>query len=218
MVSRDFSKFIKDKQVILLVALVVASILCISIFGISQGLDLKGGSLLQLQLDQPVDKATMDIVTTVIDKRLNLYGVKDVKVRSSGEQLVIVEMADVTPDEIARLIGSPGSFEAKIGNVTVLSGSDIESVEMFTLEDTSWHVPFHITPGGAKKFAELAKGKEGEDVGMFLDGKLIDEEPPKLSSELANGVAVSELEVTGGEDTREAAQTKANEVYTVLKT
>lgn len=218
MAKSRIKELFTDKQVVLLILVVLASLVCLSVFGMSQGLDLKGGSLLQLQLEKPVDKGTMDIVTTVIDKRLNLFGVKDVKVRSSGDQMVIVEMADVTPEEIARLIGNPGTFEAKIDNVTVLTGADVESVDMYTLEDTTWHVPFHISPEGAKKFAELATGKQGEAVEMYLDGNLIDENPPKLSAELATGNAVTELEVTGGEDTKEDADKEANEVYTVLKT
>ncbi|RBQ24124.1 Protein-export membrane protein SecD [Candidatus Methanobinarius endosymbioticus] len=221
MKKRHVKEYFKDKRVILLFILIIASIISISTLGIQQGLDLKGGSLIQLKLDESVNKETMDIVTTVLDKRLNLYGVQDVKVRSSGDQLVIIEMAGVSPEEVERLIGNPGKFEARIGNESapvVLTGAEITSVDMYELTDTQWMVPFKVSPIGAQKFAELAKGKGGEKVYMYLDGKLIDKNPLELSPELANGKGATELSVTGGASTIEEAQTRAQSIYTVLKT
>jgi|GEM_PF-5158659 Preprotein translocase subunit SecD len=91
------NQFLKDKRVILLIVLVIASIGAISVLGIQQGLDLKGGSTIQIQLEKPVDTATMNTVTAVLDKRLNIFGVKDVKVYPSGNQNVIVEIAGCNP-------------------------------------------------------------------------------------------------------------------------
>jgi preprotein translocase subunit SecD len=214
----DPIEFLKDKRVILLIVCVVLSIICIATFGISEGLDLKGGSVIQLQLEHPVDKDTMNVVTTVLDKRLNLYGISDVKVRQSGNQQVVVEMAGASPEEVESLIGNPGVFEAKIDNKTVLTGSDISSVDMYQVSGQSWQVPFKLTTQGAKKFAQNAKGKAGHEVYMYLDGKLIDKNPPKLSAELANGEPTTELEVTGGGTDEQDAKEKANDIYTVLKT
>jgi len=221
MKTRHLKQFLKDKRVLLLIIVIIASIISISTLGIQQGLDLKGGSLIQLQLEKPVDTATMDIVTTVLDKRLNLYGVQDVKVRSSGDQLVIIEMAGVSPEQVEKLIGSPGKFEARIGNETApvaLTGADVTSVDMYEITDTQWKVPFKVSPSGAQKFANYARGLGGEKVYMFLDGKLIDKNPPELSPELANGKGATELEVTGGASTPEEAKSQAEQVYTVLKT
>lgn len=214
----DPVEFLKDKHVILLIVCIILSIICIATFGISEGLDLKGGSVIQLQLEHPVDRETMNVVTTVLDKRLNLYGISDVKVRQSGNQQVVVEMAGATPEEVERLIGNPGVFEAKIDNKTVLTGSDISSVDMYQVTGQSWQVPFKLTTQGAKKFAQNAKGKSGHEVVMYLDGKPIDKNPPKLSAELANGEPTTELEVTGGGNDEEDAKAKANDIYTVLKT
>jgi len=213
-------EFLKDKQTLLMVGLVIISIVAISAIGIEQGLDLKGGASVQLALEHPVDKTTMEQVTTVLDKRLNIYGVKDVKVRSSGNNYVIVEMAGATAEEVERLIGNPGKFEAKIDNVTVLTGSDIASVSMYEITGDSWMVPFTTTPDGAKNFAKLAKGKAGEEVYMYLDGQLInnDSEQPKLDAGLANGEPVTDVSVSGGADSRDQAESEAKEVYTVLKT
>lgn len=221
MKKRHVKEYFKDKSVILLMVLIVISIISISTLGIQQSLDLKGGSMIRLQLEKPVDKETMDVVTTVLDKRLNLYGVQDIKVRPSGYQLVIIEMAGVSPEEVEKLIGNPGKFEAKIGNESApvaLTGSDITSVDMYEVMDTQWMVPFKISSSGAQKFAKLAEGKGGQKVYMYLDGKLIDNNPPKLSEELANGKATTELSVSGGTSIVEKAQIQAQSVYTVLKT
>ena len=221
MKKRHIKEFVKDKRVMLLIILIMVSIASISVLGIQQGLDLKGGSLIQLKLEEPVDTETMNIVTNVLDKRLNLFGVQDVKVRPGGDQNVIIEMAGVSPEEVERLIGSPGKFEARIGNETApvaLTGADIQSVSMYEITDTQWMVPFQVTPSGAQKFAEMAKGLGGEKVYMFLDGNLIDKNPPQLSEELATGKPAVELSITGGGANVEEAQEQANQVYTVLKT
>ncbi|MDR2830814.1 MAG: preprotein translocase subunit SecD [Methanobrevibacter sp.] len=215
--SKNLSEFIKDKQTILMMVLVLGSILLISVHGISQGLDLKGGSLVQLQLEHPVDKDTMDTVTNVIDKRLNTFGVKDVKVRSSGNQLVIIEMAGVTGAEVEKLIGNPGIFEAQIDNLTVLSGTDIEKVDNYEITGTTWKVPFTVTATGAKKFADNAKGKAGHKVYMYLDGNLIDKNAPELDAGLANGEPSTTVQVQGSANSREEAETKAKELHTILK-
>ncbi|MGN1363581.1 MAG: preprotein translocase subunit SecD [Methanobrevibacter sp.] len=214
----DPMEFLKDKRVMLFIACVIISILCIASFGIQEGLDLKGGSIIQLQLEHPVDKSTMDTVTKVLDKRLNLYGISDVKVRQSGNQQVVVEMAGATPEEVEKLIGHPGVFEAKIDNQTVITGSDISNVEMYQVTGQSWRVPFKLTTQGAKKFAAAAKGKSGHEVWMYLDGKPVDKNPPKLSADLASGEPATEIEVSGSGTDQKDANSKANDIYTVLKT
>ena len=129
----NFMEFIKDYRVILLIVLLIGSIASISVLGIEQGLDLKGGSTIQIHLAQPVDTDTMNKVTNVLDKRLNAFGVTDVKVRASGNQDVIVEIAGVKPEDVAKVVGTPGKFEAKIDNQTALVGTDIVNCE--TLSD-----------------------------------------------------------------------------------
>ena len=93
--------------------------------------------MIQIHLAEPVDQTTMNKVTAVLDKRLNVFGVKDVQVRQSGNQDVIVSIAGVQPDEVAKVVGTPGKFEAKIGNVTALSGTDITTVEPYQVTGTT---------------------------------------------------------------------------------
>ncbi|EKQ54161.1 MAG: preprotein translocase subunit SecD [Methanobacterium sp. Maddingley MBC34] len=211
----NFKEFLKDKRVLLMIVLVIASIGAISILGIQQGLDLKGGSTIQLQLEQPVDTATMNTVTAVLDKRLNIFGVKDVKVYPSGNQNVIVEIAGVEPDDVAKIVGSNGKFEAKINNQTALLGSDITQVKTYQVTGNEWQVPFTVSLEGANRFAQVAKGQAGVPVEMYLDDQLITS--PEVADELATGQASTDVMISGTEATKEEAQTEAKSIHTLLQ-
>jgi len=210
-----FNQFLKDKRVILLIVLVIGSIAAISFFGIEQGLDLKGGSVIQIQLEKPVDSATMNTVTAVLDKRLNIFGVKDVKVYPSGNQNVIVEIAGVQPEDVSKIVGSNGKFEAKINNKTALVGSDITNVQPYQVTGTQWRVPFTVSLEGAQRFADVAKGQAGVPVEMYLDDQLITS--PELAPGLANGQPSTTVEISGGETTREEAAKEAKSIQTLLQ-
>lgn len=211
----NFKEFIKDWRVILLIVLLVGSFASISINGIDQGLDLKGGSIILIGLEHPVDAETMNTVTAVLDRRMNIFGVKDVKVRASGDQAVLVEIAGVSPDQVAEVVGTPGKFEVKINNQTALVGSDITKVSPYQITGTQWHVPFTISTEGAKKFAEVARGQANAPVDMYLDDQLISS--PTLDPGLATGTASTDVEVSGTEKTPEEAQNQAKTIQTVLQ-
>ncbi len=212
--KQSITDFFKDYRVLILIAFIILSIGSISINGIQQGLDLKGGSLVQIHLDQPVDAATMNTVTTVMDKRLNIFGIKDVKVTKSGNQDIIVETAG-SPDQVVKIVGTQGKFEAKIGNQTALVGSDITSVKPYQITGNQWQVPFTISGAAANNFAQIANGKAGQPVDMFLDNQLVSS--PALGADIANGVPSTEVEVTGTNQTKEAADTEAKFIQTVLQ-
>ncbi len=211
----NFKDFIKDWRVILLIVLVIGSIGAISTYGISQGLDLRGGSTIQIHLAEPVDTSTMSTVTAVLDKRLNAFGVSDVTVRASGNQDVIVQIAGVKPEDVANIVGTPGKFEAKIDNQTAIVGSDIVSVKPYTVTGNNWEVPFTVTADGAKKFAQIANGKAGTPVDMYLDGRLISS--PEVGADLANGVPSTDVQVSGTNQTKAAAEQEAKSLQVVLQ-
>lgn len=207
--------FLKDYRVILLVVLVIGSLAAVQSYGIQQGLDLTGGSIIQLHLEKPVDQDTMNKVTTVLDKRLNTFGVKDVKVRASGNQDVVVEIAGAKPDQVASIIGTPGKFEAKIDNKTVLTGTDIVMVKTPEVTGTNWVVPFTTSVEGANKFAQAAKGKAGTPVDMYLDDRLITS--PEVGENVANGVPTTDVVIEGHNNTKEEALTESKGIQAVLQ-
>jgi len=209
------TEFLKDYRVILLIILIIVSITSISVLGIQQGLDLEGGSVIQIHLEQPVDQDTMNTVVTVLDRRLNIFGVRDVNVRASGNQDVIVEIAGVRPEEVTNVVGTPGVFEAKIDNQTALTGTDITNVRPYQISGNQWRVPFTVSVQGANRFAQVAQGRAGEPVEMYLDGELVSS--PVLSEGLATGTPVTEIEVSGTAETAEAAENEARTIQTVLQ-
>jgi preprotein translocase subunit SecD len=212
---QDIIDFIKDYRVIILIVFLVLSVASISLSGITEGLDLKGGSSIQIELQQPVNTTTMNTVINVLNKRLDVFGVKDVQVRPSGNQSVIVEVAGVQPQDVANLVGTPGKFDATIGNQTVLLGSDIVTVEAYSVEGNTWSVPFTITTSAADNFAQAAKGKSGQPVNMYLDNNLVSS--PQLDPGLANGVPSTDVEVSGTAASAAAAQTQAKNIQTILQ-
>ena len=211
----NFIEFLKDYRVILLIVLLIGSIGAISTLGIQQGLDLKGGSIIQIHLAQPVDTNTMSKVTAVLDKRLNAFGVTDVQVRASGNQDVIVEIAGVKPEDVAKVVGTPGVFVATIKNQTALNGTDIVTVKPYTVTGNTWQVPFTVTLQGATNFAKLANGKAGTPVNMYLDGNLVSS--PEIGADLANGVPSTDVQVSGTEQSAAAAQQQAKSIEVVLE-
>jgi len=214
-INQATKQFLKRPRTIILAVLLIASVVSIAVFGLQEGLDLAGGSMIQLHLEKPVDQDTMNTVTAVLDKRLNAFGISDVQVRQSGDQDIIVEIAGVRPEEVEHIISTPGKFEAKINNKTALTGSDITSVSGAEVTGTQWKVPFSVSTEAANKFASVAEGQAGSTVDMYLDDKLISS--PQLDAGLANGVGSTDIEVSGGEQTKEQAQNQANEIHTVLE-
>ncbi|WP_112125227.1 preprotein translocase subunit SecD [Methanosphaera sp. BMS] len=214
-INYETIQFLKRPRTLLLIALVAISIASVAIFGLQEGLDLQGGSMINLHLSEPVDQDTMNTVTAILDKRLNAFGISDVKVRQSGSQDVIVEIAGVKPEEVERIISTPGKFEAKINNQTAITGADITSVSGAEVTGNRWQVPFSVSTAGAEKFAKIAEGQAGAKVEMYLDDKLISD--PELDAGLANGKASTEISVSGGEESKQAAQEKATEIHTVLE-
>ncbi|WP_414468831.1 preprotein translocase subunit SecD [Methanobacterium sp. ACI-7] len=211
----NITDFLKDYRVVLLIVLIIASIASISAFGIQQGLDLEGGSIIQIHLAEPVDQETMNTVVTVLDRRLNIFGVRDVNVRASGNQDVVVEIAGVKPEEVTDIVGTPGKFEAKIDNQTALTGADITNVQPYQVTGNQWSVPFTVSVEGANRFAQVARGQAGQPVEMYLDNQLVSS--PVLSEGLATGTPSTQVEVSGTAESREAAEAEAKSIQTVLQ-
>ncbi len=100
----------------------------IPISRIKTGLDLRGGARAFIKADIPLNDAQLNDLIAVSEQRLNVYGFSDVKffkvLTSSGDNLMGIEIAGTSPDDLEELIAKQGKFEAKIGNDTVFIGGD----------------------------------------------------------------------------------------------
>jgi len=95
---------------------------------IKTGLDLRGGARAFIKADVPLNDAQLNDLISISEQRLNVYGLSDVKFfkieTSDGDNLMGVEIAGSSPEDLEELIAKQGKFEAKIGNETVFIGGD----------------------------------------------------------------------------------------------
>ena len=94
---------------------------------IKTGLDIQGGAMALVKPETKLSSQQFSDLKSLVEERLNTYGIKDVDVRTATnpftqEQYLVVEVAGTTPAELKELVGQQGKFEAKIGNNTVFVG------------------------------------------------------------------------------------------------
>lgn len=142
---------------------------------VQTGLDLQGGSLILVKTEIPINETTtikMSEVTKVMEERINnMFHVRDVKIRPWGEDLIMVEIAGVDADQAKKLIGNPGKLETYVGNVSAFNGSDLERVDVYTMNPSSnlYTVPFTLSDAGAVGFREAGVASNYGRVSMFMD-------------------------------------------------
>jgi len=210
-------EILKDSKVLILVISVILSILVITFKGISFGVDLGGGSVIVLKTSEPVSQENITVITEMLRSRLNIYGLSGITVYFRGNNEVVVEIPkDADVERIKKILTRQGVFVAKIDNITAYTGRDIEYVEEPKLTPNGYGVVLKLTEEGARKFAEVAYGKGGHRVELYMDGKLIS--APVLSPSLAEGRVYRDqiITVAGSNPTKEDID-EAWAIYTALK-
>jgi preprotein translocase subunit SecD len=147
----------------------VFSIVIVGFNGISKGIDLEGGSRVNLRTERSLDQREMAELITVMETRLNFLGLKDVRVNSLGNDIVQIEIAGVSPDEAIDILGRPGRLTVKIGNETVFTGADLTKVDSFGKDQGGWGVPFTINDAAALNFMNVAVKQNFLPVSMYMD-------------------------------------------------
>ncbi|MBT3866171.1 PDZ domain-containing protein [Candidatus Woesearchaeota archaeon] len=95
---------------------------------IEKGLELQGGTrvLLEPKSDEEITLSDINNIIDVMNKRLNVYGLADIKIRPAkdleGKNFILIEIAGATREEVRDLISKQGVFEAKIGDDVVFEG------------------------------------------------------------------------------------------------
>lgn len=103
------------------------SVVALSKTNIRTGLDIQGGARALIRPEKKLDANEMADLRSVIEQRLNTYGIKDIVIREAsnpftGEQFLVIELAGASPKELEELIAKQGKFEAKIGDNVVFTG------------------------------------------------------------------------------------------------
>ena len=173
----------KDWRIKLYIAVLIAGIVSLGFFSLEFGMDFRGGTIIQLQLEEPVDTVTMGTMVTVLSERLNGFGLKDISVRPFGTEYITVEVSasdSATVEQLKNLLSQQGSFQAVIDGEVVLYSEDITGVVTnpqkgygYMSATQKWQVPFTLSKDGSDRFASQAEGKcdgtECERIYMFID-------------------------------------------------
>lgn len=165
-------KILEERRVQLLIACIAISIVLITVRGVSTGLDLQGGSLIQIQTERALTVQEMQQVVTIMDERLRGgLKVRDVKVKPWGNEYVLVYIAGIDAVEAGKIIGKPGKLTVNIGEIPVFTGGDLVRLDPFGYEARagSWGVPFTISDKAAERFRDAAIATNFSRVYMYMD-------------------------------------------------
>ncbi len=110
-----------------------------------------------------VTTETRDLTKEILSEKLNSLGLKDIPVRTAGEDYIIIDFAGIDLATARDIAEKPGKFEIRIatqGNESkhVLYGDAIESVSIvgYNENDGQWYVPFTLTDEGALALQQVA--------------------------------------------------------------
>jgi preprotein translocase subunit SecD len=102
---------------ILIAALVAASVYVLTTIPLKLGLDLRGGAQLTIQVSpadtgKPLTEADMTGVQKVIENRINGLGVAESQVQVAGQDQIVVQLPGVSdPDQAERVLGGTAQLD-----------------------------------------------------------------------------------------------------------
>lgn len=159
---------LKNPRIVLWLFLILFSLASISFIGIQFGVDFKGGSLFQIHLEEKPTAQQLSTITSIVQKRIDAFGLKDTRVTPFGEQFVLAQIAQTDPAEIERielLLKTQGKFEATLDENVLFSGSEIiqivrDPARGYGIRQESpasfvWDLPFTLNESSAQRFSRL---------------------------------------------------------------
>jgi preprotein translocase subunit SecD len=159
---------LRNIKVATLIAFLLLSFIVLAARGVELGIDFKGGTLFQIQFEEPVSSLDERAkLTTTIGQRLDWTGLRDTTVNFFGDEFVIAQVAETDPATVERieaLLMKQGRFEVTIDGNTILTGEGI----IKTVKDPSrgyslqpqegsvmWTLPFILNSDAATRFRDL---------------------------------------------------------------
>ena len=193
------------------------------------GLDLQGGLRGEYRViateTSPVTSEALADIRTIIENRINQYGVAEPVVQTQGSDRIVVEIPGVTNEQDVReLIGSTGRLDfvevppARANEVAagsrippdfrvVFSGDKIRSATPGFDELGQRAVDFTLTDEGARLFAEYTRDHVGEQFAIVLDDVVIS--APQIRQPITGGQG----QISGGF----TSAAEVNQLVTVLR-
>ena len=175
-----------------------------------------------------VTEKTRDETKNILEDKLNKLGIKEIPIRTVGDNYILIDLAGVPLDEAREIAAKPGKFEIRIqvkGNETehVLYGNEIISVGVPQKEKgDAWGVSFVLSDAGAQALRDAAiqygatANPGAHYLSMYLDENMVFSAP--LAPELARNiqsVPVKTLVATTGQG--EEGQNKARDLQIHLR-
>ena len=159
-----------NPRILILVFFVLVSLFAIFVNGIEFGIDFKGGTIFQIELEEKVPADKMSTITSIIGERLDAFGLKDTKVNSLGDKFIAAQIAETDPEKIERLetlLKTQGKFEAVLEGKTLFEGSDILQIFKDPAQGygvigsgngvdgpASWQLPFLLSQDAGERFSK----------------------------------------------------------------
>lgn len=189
-----------------------------------------GGSILvnedgTLRYKEGVSTETRDLTREILNEKLNSLGLKDIPVRTVGEDYILIDFAGIDLATAKDIAEKPGKFEIRIqteGNESthVLYGNSIISVGIPGFHDEQWHTPFTLNEDGGRALqkAALEAGAVSNpymhNLEMYLDENLIYSAPlsPSAAAKLREGPIYS-WEASTGQDEEAKAQAQQLQIH-----
>jgi preprotein translocase subunit SecD len=171
------------------------------------GLDLQGGLRGEYQAigtaDTPVTAENLGVIRTIIENRINKYGVAEPVVQTQGSDRVVVEIPGVqNPEEVRNLIGSTGLLQfvpiprdasgidqgsslptdlprcpENLSTIpfqcVLFSGDQVQSAASGFDQTNQRAVEFVLKAQGAQLFAEYSRVHIGDQFAIVLDGSVV---------------------------------------------
>ena len=132
--------------------------------------------------EEGITRETRDETRQIIEIKLNLLGLADVKPRTVGKNFILIDLAGVDIGTAKNIVGKPGKFEIRIqaegSGVDIEKGQRLEEIENITAhvvygsegiesrsvgavpvrekEDAPWGASFTLTEEGAVALREAA--------------------------------------------------------------
>jgi len=192
------------------------------------GLDLQGGLRGEYRAvptdASPINRDSLANIRTIIENRINKYGVSEPIVQTQGSDRIVVEIPGITNEQdVRRLIGSTGRLEfvevpqaranevlqgqtIPFGMRVVFAGNQVKNAAAGTDEVGQRAVVLTLQDEGARLFAEYTRQNVGQQFAIVLDNIVV-------------SAPVIRQPITGGQATISGGFTNSaevNELVTVL--
>ncbi|NMA44620.1 MAG: hypothetical protein GX950_02305 [Candidatus Diapherotrites archaeon] len=150
--------------------LLVGFFLAISIgsllfIGVTFGIDFKGGTLYQIELQKEVTPTEIARIANIIQQRIDPGKLRGDILSPVGGKYIMIQTAETNPTELEKIesrIRQQGKFEATLNGELLFTGDEIKRISRKDGYGVAkngnvygWNLPFVLNDEAAKRFAQM---------------------------------------------------------------